>query len=197
MGQDSATSNITNLLLRWRHGDEAALPFITDAMYRELRRMAGAMFRQERQDHTLQPTALVHELYLQLPDMQQFDWKSRAQFYSVAARMMRNILVDHARRRNAAKRGGGEKPVTLPDIGKAVNLDVLMVNDALDRFAVEHARQAQVVELRFFGGLTAEETAEGLRQQGVEGSLRTGERDWRLARAWLQDAITGSNSAQG
>jgi RNA polymerase sigma factor (TIGR02999 family) len=155
------------------------------------------MFRQEREDHTLQPTALVHELYLQLPDMQQFDWKSRAQFYSVAARMMRNILVDHARRRNAAKRGGGEKPVTLPDIGKAVNLDVLMVNDALDRFAVEHARQAQVVELRFFGGLTAEETAEVLRQQGVECSLRTVERDWRLARAWLQDAITGSNSAQG
>jgi len=192
MGQDGATSNITNLLLRWRHGDEEALPFITDAVYQELRRIAGSMFRQESEGHTLQPTALVHELYLQLPDMQSFDWKSRAQFYSVAARMMRNILVDHARRRNAAKRGGGEKPVTLPDIGKAVNLDVLMVNDALDRFAAEHARQAQVVELRFFGGLTADETAEVLRQQGVDCSLRTVERDWRFARAWLQDAIAGS-----
>ena len=197
MGQDSATSNITNLLLRWRHGDEAALPFITDAVYQELRRMAGAMFRQESEGHTLQPTALVHELYLQLPDMQSFDWKSRAQFYSVAARMMRNILVDHARRRNAAKRGGGEKPITLPDIGKVVNLDVLMVNDVLDRFAAEHARQAQVVELRFFGGLTADETAEVLRQQGVDCSLRTVERDWRFARAWLQDAIAGTSGAQG
>jgi RNA polymerase sigma factor (TIGR02999 family) len=102
MGTESAASNITRLLLRWREGDEAALPFITDAVYKELRRMAGAMFRQEPEDHTLQPTALVHELYLQLPDMQDFDWKSRAQFYSVAARMMRNILVDQARRRRAA-----------------------------------------------------------------------------------------------
>src|SRR5664279_5533223 len=97
MGNESSASNITNLLLRWRHGDEEALPFITDAVYRELRRMAGAMFRQESEGHTLQPTALVHELYLQLPDMQSFDWKSRAQFFSVGERIMRDILVDHAR----------------------------------------------------------------------------------------------------
>lgn len=197
MGNEIAATNITTLLLRWRHGDEAALPYITDAVYRELRRLAGAMFRHESEGHTLQPTALVHELYLQLPDMQSFDWRSRAQFFSVATRMMRNILVDHARRRRAAKRGGREKAITLPDLGKAFNLDVLMVNDALDRFAGEHARQAQVVELRFFGGLTADETVEVLRQQGTDCSLRTVERDWRFARAWLQDAIAGTVSAQG
>jgi len=196
MGKSSAASNITSLLLRWRHGDQAALPEITDAVYQELRRLAGAMFRQEAEHHTLQPTALVHELYLQLPDMQAFDWKSRAQFFSVAARMMRNILVDHARRRRAAKRGGGDKPITLPEMGRSFNLDVLMVNDALERFATEHARQAQVVELRFFGGLTADETTEVLRQQGVDCSLRTVERDWRFARAWLQDAIAGSDAAR-
>lgn len=195
MGTEGATSNITRLLLRWREGDEAALPFITDAVYKELRRMAGAMFRHEAEDHTLQPTALVHELYLQLPDMQSFDWKSRAQFYSVAARMMRNILVDHARRRRAVKRGGGEKPVTLADVGSAFSPDVLMVHDALQRFATEHERQAQVVELRFFGGLTADETAEVLRQKGVECSLRTVERDWRFARAWLQQAMGSGEHA--
>lgn len=197
MGNESAATNITMLLVRWRHGDEAALPHITNAVYRELRRLAGAMFRQESEGHTLQPTALVHELYLQLPDLQSFDWKSRAQFFSVAARMMRNILVDHARRRRAAKRGGGAQAEPLPDIGKAFNLDVLMVNDALDRFATEHARQAQVVELRFFGGLTADETAEVLRQQGIDCSLRTVERDWRFARAWLHDAIAGTDTALG
>jgi len=195
MGEESAASNITALLLRWRHGDEAVLPYITDAVYQELRRLAGGMFRHESEGHTLQPTALVHELYLQLPDMQSFDWKSRAQFFAVAARMMRNILVDHARRRNAAKRGGGEKPITLPEVGRGVNLDVLMVNDALERFAAVHSRQARVVELRFFGGLTSDETAEVMRQQGIDCSLRTVERDWRFARAWLQDAMT-KNSCQ-
>ena len=193
MGMESATSNITKLLLRWSQGDEAVLPFITNAVYQELRRMAGAMFRYEPEDHTLQPTALVHELYLQLPNMQDFDWKSRAQFYSVAARMMRNILVDHARRRRAAKRGGGERPLTLADVG-GFTPDVLMVHEALQRFASEHERQAQVVELRFFGGLTANETAEVLRQQGIECSLRTVERDWRFARAWLQQAMGGGEA---
>jgi hypothetical protein len=96
-----------------------------------------------------------------------------------------------------ANRGGGEKPVTLPNVGKAFSLDVLMVNDALDRFAADHARQAQVVELRFFGGLTADETVEVLRQQGTDCSLRTVERDWRFARAWLQDAIAGMNTVHG
>ena len=191
MSQESSTANITTWLLRWRAGDESALPQISDAVYRELRRLAGAMFRNEAPGHTLQPTALVHELYLQLPQMQAFDWKSRAQFYSVAARMMRNILVDHARRRLAQKRGAGME-VDMPEISyPGLNLDVLVVHEALERFSAEHERQAQVVELRFFGGLTADETAEVLRQQGVDCSLRTVERDWRFARAWLQDAITG------
>jgi len=196
MGDVNGTANITSWLLRWQSGDESALPHITDAVYRELRRLAGALFRQEPEGHTLQPTALVHELYLQLPRMQSFDWKSRAQFFSVAARMMRNILVDNARRRRAAKRGGGEKVDTLPEIGTPFNLDLLMVNDALDRFATEYSRQAQVVELRFFGGLTTDETAEALRHQGIECSLRTVERDWRFARAWLQQDITRSHTAE-
>ena len=105
---------VTVLLDELKLGSKDALAKLMPLVYRELRRVAGGYMRDERPGHTLQPTALVHELYLQLPDMQSFDWKSRAQFYSVAARMMRNILVDHARRRNAAKRGGGEKPVTLP-----------------------------------------------------------------------------------
>jgi RNA polymerase sigma factor (TIGR02999 family) len=193
MSQESGTSNITTWLLRWRAGDEAALPQISDAVYRELRRLAGAMFRNESPGHTLQPTALVHELYLQLPEMRDFDWKSRAQFYSVAARMMRNILVDHARSRRAQKRGAGLE-VDMPEISyPGLNLDVLVVHQALQRFSADHERQAQVVELRFFGGLTADETAEVLRQQGVDCSLRTVERDWRFARAWLQDAIAGSS----
>ncbi len=196
MSQESSTSNITTWLLRWRSGDETALPQISDAVYRELRRLAGAMFRNESPGHTLQPTALVHELYLQLPGMQEFDWKSRAQFFAVAARIMRNILVDHARRRGAQKRGAGME-IAMPEISyPGVSLDVLVVDQALERFSAEHGRQAQVVELRFFGGLTADETAEVLRQQGVDCSLRTVERDWRFARAWLQDAINATTGVR-
>jgi RNA polymerase sigma factor (TIGR02999 family) len=186
-----APGNITRFLQEWRSGDEEALARLTAEVYRELRRLAGALFARESGERTLQPTALVHELYLQLPDVQHIDWQSRAQFLNVAARMMRNILVDHARKRNAAKRGGGETPVVKESAVKdpAMEIDVLMVDAALERFTEQYPRQSRVVELRFFGGLTAEETAEVLNATGTETSLRTVERDWTFARAWLENAI--------
>jgi RNA polymerase sigma factor (TIGR02999 family) len=142
-------------------------------------------------DRTLQPTALVHELYLQLPSVQHLDWQSRAQFLRDAAKMMRRILVDHARKRQAAKRGGGALPVIvdLHAEDPALKSDVLVINDALDRMSMQFLRQSHVVELRFFGALTTEETREVLSVTGVECSQRTVERDWTFARAWLQNAI--------
>jgi RNA polymerase sigma factor (TIGR02999 family) len=182
---------ITRSLQDWRGGDEQALSRLTAAVYRELRRQASFLFAAESGDRTLQPTALVHELYLQLPSVQHLDWQSRAQFLSVAARIMRNILVDHARKRHAAKRGGGAAPVIVDAQvdDPALRTDVLVINDALDRMSAHYPRQSRVVELRFFGGLTNEETCEVLTATGVECSQRTVERDWTFARAWLQNAI--------
>ena len=175
----------------WRKGDEEALDRLTIAVYRELRRLAGAVMAGQAGYRTIQPTALVHELYFQLPGVRHFDWQSRAQFLNVAAKMMRNILVDHARKRHAAKRGGGASPVVVETIfeDSAMNVDVLLVHEALERFTGEYPRQARVVELRFFGGLSVEETSQALTATGVESSLRTVERDWTFARAWLEDSI--------
>jgi RNA polymerase sigma factor (TIGR02999 family) len=189
---ESATpGDITRCLQDWRGGDELALDRLTAAVYRELRRLASALFAAESGDRTLQPTALVHELYLQLPSVQHLDWQSRAQFLGVAARIMRNILVDHARKRHAAKRGGGAVPVIVDPLvdDPALKSDVLVINTALDRLGEHYPRQSRVVELRFFGGLTTEETCEVLSATGVECSQRTVERDWTFARAWLQNAI--------
>ncbi len=139
---------------------------------------------------TLQPTSLVHELYLQLPDVQEIDWQSRTHFLNVAAKMMRNILVDHARKRSALKRGVVVALET--DVGgsdRALEVDVLLVDQALDQLALIHPRHARVVELRFFGGLTVQETVDVLKVTGVESSVRTVERDWTFARAWLKNAI--------
>ena len=190
-GPHSSAGIITRSLREWRSGDEAALSRLTTAIYNELRRLAAAVMAGESAKRTIQPTALVHELYFQLPDVQHFDWQSRAQFLSVAARMMRNILVDQARRRHAAKRGGGSTIVIVdPHVeDPALRVDVLHIHNALEQFTERYPRQGQVVELRFFGGLTAEETSEALRANGVESSLRTVERDWRFARAWLQNAM--------
>lgn len=192
--EGSAPGNITRCLNEWRNGDEDALARLTAEVYWELRRLAGALFAAESGERTLQPTALVHELYLQLPGVQHIDWQSRAQFLNVAARMMRNILVDHARKRHAAKRGGGFTPVLMQAAFKdpSMHVDVLMVDAALERFTAHYPRQSRVVELRFFGGLTAEETAEVLTATGEETSLRTVERDWTFARAWLENAIGSS-----
>lgn len=189
--QNGAPGDITRCLQDWRGGEEDALARLTAAVYRELRRLASSLFAAESGDRTLQPTALVHELYLQLPSVQHLDWQCRAQFLNVAARMMRNILVDHARKRHAAKRGGGAAPVIVDAQvnDPALKSDVLVINAALDRLSEHYPRQSRVVELRFFGGLTNEETCEVLGATGVECSQRTVERDWTFARAWLQNAI--------
>jgi RNA polymerase sigma-70 factor, ECF subfamily len=189
---ESATpGDITRCLQDWRGGDEDALSRLTAAVYRELRRLASSLFAGESGDRTLQPTALVHELYMQLPSVQHLDWQSRAQFLNVAARIMRNILVDHARKRHAAKRGGGATPVMVEPLvdDPALKADVLVINDALDRLSEHYPRQSRVVELRFFGGLTNEETCQVLGATGVECSQRTVERDWTFARAWLQNDL--------
>jgi RNA polymerase sigma-70 factor (ECF subfamily) len=188
---DSPPGIITRCLQDWRSGDEEALSRLTTEVYRELRRLAGSVMNGQAGKRTIQPTALVHELYLQLPGVQHIDWQSRAQFLNVSAKMMRNILVDHARKRQAAKRGGGAAPVLAdaPFDDSSLSVDVLLVHEALDRLSGEYPRQARVVELRFFGGLSVEETSEVLKVDGIDSSLRTVERDWTFARAWLEDAI--------
>ena len=187
-------ATITRWLRDWNQGDPQALKHLTAAVYQELHRLAVSAFFKEGHELTLQPTALVHELYLQLPGVQHIDWQSRGQFLAVASKVMRNILVDHARKRRAAKRGGGMTRTMLePAQGdQALNIDLLSVHEALDRFEVDYPRQSRVVEMRFFGGLTAEEASDALRATGVESSLRTVERDWNFARAWLEDALRGA-----
>jgi RNA polymerase sigma factor (TIGR02999 family) len=191
--EDTPPGIITRCLTDWKNGDEEALDRLTTAVYRELRRLAGAAMMGDGRKRTLQPTALVHELYFQLPGVRHFDWQSRAHFLNVAAKMMRNILAGHARKRLAAKRGGGMTLVIAdPEFeDAALSVDVLRIHEALDRFMGEYPRQARVVELRFFGGLSAEETSEVLNATGGESSLRTVERDWTFARAWLESAIGG------
>jgi RNA polymerase sigma factor (TIGR02999 family) len=192
--QDLSTGLITQCLHDWRTGRQDALDRLAPAVYGELRRLAASILGAKPGIQTMQPTELVHELYLRLPGVREFDWQSRAQFLNVAAKMMRNIIVDHARKRLSVKRGGGLAEVELPsDLGAPESrLDVLVVHDALDRFAKRYPRQAHVVELRFFGGLTAEEVCEVLKSTGIESSLRTVERDWTFAKAWLQNAIQSS-----
>jgi RNA polymerase sigma factor (TIGR02999 family) len=191
MSGDSAPGIITRCLNDWRNGDEEALDRLTPLVYRELRRLAGAAMNGHARQQTIQPTALVHELYFQLPGVRHFDWQSKAHFLNVAAKMMRNILTGHARKRLAAKRGGGMALLITDPHSEdpALSLDVLQVHEALDRLSREYPRHARVVELRFFGGLSAGETSEVLLATGTETSLRTVERDWAFARAWLEDSI--------
>ena len=184
---------VTDWLIQWSQGDESALEKLTPYVYEELRRLARSYLRNERPDHTLQATALVHEAYLRLQDVSGIEWKNRGQFVALAAQMMRRILVDYARKHSAEKRGGGEIKLPLSraertPVSRDVNLVAL--DEALMRLAGEYPRQAQVVELLFFGGLCAQETADVLSASGVEISLRTVERDWRFARAWLHQEIS-------
>ena len=175
---------VTLLLERWGAGDEGALEELLPLVHDELRRLAGAYLRRERQGHTLQPTALVNEAYLKLVDQRGARWQNRAQFFGVAAQLMRRILVDHARARKAEKRGGSRFAVTLGQADGAADspqTDLLAVHEALDRLARLDPQQARVVELRFFGGLSIEEAAEVL---GV--GHATVEREWKMARAWLR-----------
>lgn len=175
--------HVTQLLLAWGNGDRDALEDLVPVVYDELRRIAARYLRHERLDHTLQPTALVHEAYLKLIDQQRARWQNRAQFFGVAAQLMRRILVDHARTHVAAKRGGGVPPVTLVDAAcasPARGIDVLALDEALTRLTSIYPEQGRLVELRFFGGLTIEETGEAM---GL--SPATVKRHWAVARAWL------------
>jgi RNA polymerase sigma-70 factor (ECF subfamily) len=160
-------------------------------VYAELRRIAASYLRRERQDHTLQPTALVHEAFIRLVDQRQIDWSNRAQFLGLAAVMMRRILVNHARDRVAGKRGGGLEHVPLTLAGNGIGpaeVNLLDLHEALDRLGERDSRKAQIVELKFFGGLTTDEIAETLNI-----STATVERDWKFARAWLHQSVSGNS----
>jgi RNA polymerase sigma factor (TIGR02999 family) len=184
--------DVTPLLLAWGHGDKSAGEQLLPAIYEELHRQAGRAMRRESEEHTLQATALVHEAYLRLVDQRRAEWQNRAQFFGVAAQIMRRILVDHARAQHATKRGGAMQQITLSDANQAAAaqqddnaLDVLALHDALDRLAAMDPEQARLVELRYFGGMNIEETAEAL---GV--SPATVKREWAVARAWLRRELT-------
>jgi RNA polymerase sigma factor (TIGR02999 family) len=179
---------VTQLLERWNQGDEEALGQLMPLVYNELHRLAGAYLRRERREHTLQPTALINETYLKLIDQRHPNWKNRAQFFGVAAQLMRRILVDHARRHHASKRGGDRLNVSLRNVGAFGNqpdADLLTLHDALDQLAKIDPDQSRLVELRFFGGLTIEETAEVM-----EVSHATVEREWKIAKAWIKREFT-------
>lgn len=184
-------SDTTRLLRAWTAGDPAALEQLTPRVYQELRRIAGQYIQNERVERTVQTTALVHEAYLKLIDVTNVDWQHRAHFFAVSARIMRNILLDSARRRRAAKRGAGMAKISLdeaPDIGWQRADELVALDDALKQLAAFDARKARVIELRFFGGLSVAETAEVLKV-----SEDTVMRDWRLARSWLMKELgTGS-----
>lgn len=185
-------SETTQLLRAWAKGDREALEKLTPRVYDELRRIAGHFMRDEQPGRTMQTTALVHEAYLKLIDVENVDWQHRAHFFAVSAQIMRRILLDRARRRVALKRGGGAVRLNLdeaPDLGASPASQVIQLNDALDELAKLDPRKAQVIELRFFAGLSVAETAEVLNV-----SEDTVLRDWRLARAWLLSELSGAES---
>ena len=182
-------SRVTRLLLDWSEGDARARDEVLPLVYDELRRLAALYLLRERPDHTLQPTALVHEAYLRLVDQRHVNWRNRAQFVGLAAVMMRRILVNYARDRAAGKRGGDLQKVPLSDADEPArpqDVDVIVLHDALDQLSAIDPRKGRIVELKFFGGLTTNEIAEVLQL-----SPATIERDWSFARAWLYDAISG------
>jgi RNA polymerase sigma-70 factor, ECF subfamily len=184
--QNPDSKSLTQLLIDVGNGNEDALNQILPMIYDELRRLAGSYMRRERSDHTLQPTALVHEAYLRLIDQRRADWKNRAQFLGLAANMMRRVLVNHARDRAAGKRGGNASKVTLSLVGglEQPQVDVIAVDEALGKLAELDPRQSRIIEFKFFTGLTTDEIAEVL---GI--STATVEREWKFARAWLFNAL--------
>ena len=179
-----SSSDVTGLLIRWSRGDPEALERLMPLIYAECRRIAAQQLRHERRDHTLDPTGLVHELYLRLVDQRRATWENRAQFFGIAAQLMRRILVDYARARQTAKRGGSALLVSLEAAADTPNdtraEDVLAIDDALERLTAVDPEQVRIIELRFFAGLTVEETA-----HVVGRSPRTVKREWQLAKAWL------------
>ena len=184
----SQPNQVTRLLINWRHGDKAALDDLMPLVYHELRKLASGYLRSERRDHTLQPTALIHEAYLRMVGQDLPEWQNRAHFYGVAARLMRQILVDHARTRQASKRGGQQPKVSLEDAPPIfIHEDatsLLMLDEALTKLAAFDERKSRVVEMRAFGGMSVEDTACAL---GV--SEPTVKRDMRLAQAWLRKEL--------
>ena len=189
---DALGHEITQLLQAWRQGDERALDKLTPQVYRELHRAAKGCMSRERDGHTLQTTALINELYLRLSDLKLIDWQNRAHFFALCARQMRRILTDHARARQSHKRGDGAKAVSLDDvlaISPQPTADLVAVDEALNQLAKVDERKSQVVVLRFFGGLSVEETAEVLKV-----SPDTVARDWRLAKAWLKRELSENKS---
>ena len=195
----TSTPSVSQLLQRWSEGDRGALEQLTPLVYDELKRMARRYMRQQPVGHTLQTTALIHEAYMRLVGGQEKHWENRAHFFGVAAQAMRHILVDYARARKMAKRGGGAYQISLdeavgmipkhgsPERGPQSRNDLVALNDALDALAALDPRQSQIVELRFFGGLTEEEIGEILNV-----SARTVRSNWRLARSWLLRELDNS-----
>ena len=182
--QAQPTQDVTALLRAWTGGDAEALDRLLPVLYEELRRTARAYMRRERSGHTLQTTALVNEVFLRLVNIHQVQWHDRVHFLTMAAQLMRRILVDHARRRGYVKRGGGERPVPLDElavISPGRGSHFIVVDDALNALSKRDERKAKVVEMRFFGGLSVEETATALNV-----STQTVLRDWSLAKAWLR-----------
>jgi len=184
---DSPT-DVTQILIDWSGGDTAAPEKLMPLVYEELRRLARNYLARERADHTLQATALVHEAYLRLADKTRLSWKDRAHFYGIAARLMRRILVDHARAHNAAKRGGLEQKLSLDEARELPtknDVDLVELNGALEIFSHDYPRKGEVVELKFFGGLETKEISEVLQV-----SEKTVLRDWNFAKLWLCRALT-------
>lgn len=185
---------ITQLLVAWNQGDQSALEQLTPLVYRELHRLAHDYLKGERQGHILQTTALVNEAFVRLLDWKQVEWQDRAHFFGVSATLMRHILVQFAREQQANKRGGGQaihvslsEAANVANVGGAQNPDLVALDDALNELEKLNARQARVIELRFFGGLSMEEIAEI-----IHVSLGTVSRDWRIAQAWLQLQLSAS-----
>lgn len=182
-------SDVTELLLQWNAGDESALEHLTPLLYNDLRRLARDVLSREQPGHTLSSTALVHEVYLRLVDQRRVRWENRTHFFGAAAHIMRRVLVDHARAKTAAKRGGNTPRLTLEDDSasiEAVADEMLDLDHALSKLADLDSRKARIVEMKFFGGMTNQEVAFAL---GI--SDATVERDWKLARAWLIKTIAG------
>lgn len=187
----AAAGDISGILRAWSGGDQSALDRLTPIVYDELHRLARRYMKHERPGHSLQTSALVNEAYLRLVDYERMEWQNRAHFFAVSAQLMRRILVDHARRHNL-KRGGGVEHVALEEaavMGGGQGPDLVALDDAMNALARFDPRKVQVVEMRFFGGLSVEETAEVLKISAI-----TVKRDWRAARAWLYRELTGGST---
>jgi len=189
---ETSSQEVTRLLIAWSEGDQAALEKLIPLVYQELRRLAKLYLKRERPGHSLQTTALVHEAYLRLIDSSRVRWQNRAHFFAISAQLMRRILVDFARSRRYLKRGGAAQHVSLGealDVAEARGGALVALDDALLALAKIDERKSRVVELRYFGGLSVEETAEALKV-----STETVKRDWRLARTWLRRELAGKDS---